>query len=41
MTKTLLAIDQRTTSGRAIRFLFDGAPLQVTQQGFSQILQHG
>ena len=37
MTKTLLAIDQGTTSSRAIRFAGDGAALQVAQQEFPQI----
>jgi glycerol kinase len=37
MTKTLLAIDQGTTSSRAIRFSGDGVPLQVAQQEFPQI----
>ena len=37
MTKTLLAIDQGTTSSRAIRFSSDGVPLQVAQQEFPQI----
>jgi glycerol kinase len=37
MTKTLLAIDQGTTSSRAIRFAPDGVPLQVAQQEFPQI----
>ncbi len=37
MTKTLLAIDQGTTSTRAIRFSPDGVPLQVAQQEFPQI----
>ena len=37
MTKSLLAIDQGTTSSRAIRFSRDGVPLQVAQQEFPQI----
>ena len=37
MTKTLLAIDQGTTSSRAIRFSLDGGPLQTAQQEFPQI----
>ncbi len=37
MTKTLLAIDQGTTSSRAIRFSPDGVPLQVAQQEFPQL----
>jgi glycerol kinase len=36
-TSTLLAIDQGTTSSRAIRFSADGVPLQVAQQEFPQI----
>ncbi len=37
MTRQLLAIDQGTTSSRAIRFSADGVPLQVSQQEFPQI----
>ena len=37
MSKTLLAIDQGTTSSRAIRFSSDGVPLHVAQQEFPQI----
>jgi glycerol kinase len=37
MTRTLLAIDQGTTSSRAIRFSLEGIPLQVAQQEFPQI----
>jgi glycerol kinase len=37
MPKTILAIDQGTTSSRAIRFSADGVPLQVAQQEFPQI----
>lgn len=37
MTKTLLAIDQGTTSSRAIRFALNGVPLQVAQQEFPQL----
>ena len=37
MTKSLLAIDQGTTSSRAIRFSLDDAPLPVAQQDFPQI----
>ncbi|MEP6784283.1 MAG: glycerol kinase GlpK [Sphingomonadales bacterium] len=37
MTKTLVAIDQGTTSSRAIRFSADGIPLQTAQQEFPQI----
>ncbi len=40
MTKTLLAIDQGTTSSRAIRFSPDGVPLQVAQQEFPQLYPH-
>ncbi len=37
MTRQLLAIDQGTSSSRAIRFSADGVPLQVAQQEFPQI----
>lgn len=37
MTRTLLAIDQGTTSSRAIRFSVAGVPLQTAQQEFPQI----
>jgi len=37
MTQTLLAIDQGTTSSRAIRFSSEGVPLDVAQQEFPQI----
>ena len=37
MTRQLLAIDQGTTSSRAIRFSADGVALQVAQQEFPQI----
>ncbi|UVO53867.1 glycerol kinase GlpK [Sphingomonas sp. SUN039] len=37
MKRQLLAIDQGTTSSRAIRFSGDGVPLQTAQQDFSQI----
>jgi glycerol kinase len=37
MTRQLLAIDQGTTSSRAIRFSADGVVLQVAQQEFPQI----
>jgi glycerol kinase len=37
MAKTLLAIDQGTTSSRAIRFSAAGVPLQTAQQEFPQI----
>jgi glycerol kinase len=37
MTRELLAIDQGTTSSRAIRFSSDCVPLQVSQQEFPQI----
>lgn len=37
MSKTLLAIDQGTTSSRAIRFSAAGVPLQTAQQEFPQI----
>lgn len=40
MTKTLLAIDQGTTSSRAIRFSAEGVPLQTAQQEFPQIYPH-
>ncbi len=37
MLQTLLAIDQGTTSSRAIRFSADGVPLHTSQQEFPQI----
>lgn len=37
---TLLAIDQGTTSSRAIRFSVAGVPLQTAQQEFPQIYPH-
>jgi glycerol kinase len=37
MTKTILAIDQGTTSSRAIRFSADAVVLRVAQQEFPQI----
>ncbi|MES2289520.1 MAG: glycerol kinase GlpK [Pseudomonadota bacterium] len=40
MTRTLLAIDQGTTSSRAIRFSAEGVPLQTAQQEFPQIYPH-
>lgn len=40
MAKTLLAIDQGTTSSRAIRFSTEGVPLQTAQQEFPQIYPH-